>query len=260
MTADAKSGVADARPDAPVDRTLHDAPPLDAPIDACVTDVICPVGYASVSCGDCVATSFAVTGTDLYGVDLPAGTVELRGGTGGHMLTDIAIDAEGKLFGVSDKFLYSLDPDGGTPTLIGPVANYPLALGFGPDGTLYSAGTTTSAEYVIFTIDPTTGADTFLAPFPFGYQVSGDVAVIGRTLYATAAGGSEDELATLDLDTLAGNIVGPIGFGCVYGLAAQSGELYGFTCAGQIIRIDPTTAVGTLVSTPGESFSGAATR
>jgi hypothetical protein len=255
---DPEAGSADVV-DAAADRT-GDGPPPDAPGDTCAADASCPVGFELVSCGDCVASSFAVTGTDLYGLNLPAGTVELIGGTGGHMLTDIAIDEDGNLFGVSDKFLYSLDPSSGTPTLIGPVANYPLALGFGPYGTLYSAGSNTSAVNVIFTIDPATGAETPLAPFPLGYQVSGDVAVIGRTLYATAAGGSEDELAVLDLDTLAGNILGPIGFGCVYGLAAHAGELYGFTCAGQIIQIDPTTAVGTLVSTPGESFAGAATR
>jgi hypothetical protein len=257
---DAEGGFLDVSPDSPSDRMPSDSSEPEIPLDACIFEASCPPGYTMESCAECVASSFAVTESALYGVKLPEGTVQLIGPTGGHSLTNIALDSAGNLLGVSEKFLYSVDPMTGTPTLIGPVADSPNALGFGPDGTLYSAGTTAAAASVIFTIDPKTGTETLLAPYPLGYMSSGDVAVVGRTLYATAAGGSEDELATLDLDTLAGNIIGPIGFACVWGLAASGGTLFGFTCMGHIIQIDPTTAVGTLVSTPGESFSGAATR
>jgi hypothetical protein len=143
---------------------------------------------------------------------------------------------------------------------VGPVAGNPNALGFGPDGTLYTLAEHDAAgSNGLFTVDPTTGDETFLTDLPFGYVASGDLAVVGRTLYATVAGGSEDELTTIDLDTLEGTVIGPIGFACVWGLAAYGGTLFGFTCNGDIIQIDSSSATGTLVSTPGESFTGAAT-
>jgi hypothetical protein len=65
---------------------------------------------------------------------------------------------------------------------------------------------------------------------------------------------------TIDLDTRAGNVVGPIGFGCVWGLAAYGTTLFGFTCNGEVIQIDRSTGKGTLLATPGESFYGASAR
>jgi hypothetical protein len=252
---DAEGGLVDVSPDAPPDRMPVDSSERDVPLDTCPVETSCPPGYAVESCEVCIPSSFVISDTALYGLSLPGGTVHLIGPTGGHSLTDVAIDPSGHLFGVSDLFLYSVEPMTGTPTMIAPVAEYPNALGFGSDGTLYAA-----SAYSIFTIDPATGAETPFAPFPVDYMSSGDLAVIGRTLYASAAGGSEDELATLDLDSLAGNVVGPIGFGCVWGLAAYAGTLFGFTCMGEIVQIDVTNGKGTLVSSPGEAFAGAATR
>jgi hypothetical protein len=228
-------------------------------------DALCPAGFTCQPKAGCVATAFAVADqavgqTNLYGVALPEGTVENIGPTSGHSLTNIALDSKGNLFGVSLQFLYSVDPLTGAATRVGPVAGNPNALGFGPDGTLYTLAEHDAAgSNGVFSVDPTTGDETFLADLPFGYVASGDLAVVGRTLYATVAGGSEDELATIDLDTLEGTVLGPIGFGCVWGLAAYGGTLFGFTCNGDIIQIDSSSAIGTLVSTPGESFAGAAT-
>jgi hypothetical protein len=224
------------------------------------SDGLCPPGFTCQPPTGCVATAFAADATDLYGVDVSSWTVAKIGPTSGHSLIDIALDSSGRLYGVSDMFLYSLDPLTGAATAVGPIAGFPAALGFGPDGTLYVAAQHNSVgANGVFIVDPKTGDETIVTDFPFGYGASGDLAVEGRTLYATVAGGTEDVLATIDLDTLEGNVEGPIGFGCVFGLVLQAGGLFGFTCKGQVIQIDPSSGAATVVSMPGESFTGAAT-
>lgn len=224
------------------------------------SDELCAPGFLCQPATGCLATGFATDGTNLYGVANAGGAVTLIGPTSGHALNDIALDSSGDLYGVSDMFLYSLDPLTGAATAVGPIAGFPTALGFGPDGTLYVAAEHESAgANGVFTVDPKTGDETIVTDFPFGYVASGDLAVEDRTLYATVAGGSEDVLVTINLDTLDGTVQGPIGFGCVWGLVLQGGVLFGFTCNGQVIQIDASSAVATIVSTPGESFTGAAT-
>jgi hypothetical protein len=224
-------------------------------------DARCAPGFTCQSPDGCVATAFAVDSTTLYGITLPAGTAQAIGPTSGHSLTDVALGARGNLFGVSDKFLYALDPKTGAASRIAEMAGFPTALGFGPDGTLYVAAEHDAvAANGVFMVNPDTGAETFVVDFPFGYVASGDLAVIGRTLYATVAGGTEDVLVSIDLDTGDGSVEGPIGFGCVWGLAAQEGVLFGFTCNGQVIRFDGVSPKATLVSTPGPAFTGAAAR
>jgi hypothetical protein len=224
---------------------------------------LCPPGFTCGPPRACVPTAFANTQTDLYGTVLPEGTIEHIGATGGHALNDIALASDGRLFGISSMFLYSIDPLTGRVTLVGPVAGFPNALDFGPDGTLYAAAAQAGSaiQNGIFTVDPTTGIESLLTTLPSGYGSSGDLAVFERTMYVTVAGGSEDELAIIDLDTLASDLVGPIGFGCIWGLAATSdGSLFGFTCIGQVIEIDPETAKGTLVSMQTADFAGATAR
>jgi hypothetical protein len=55
-------------------------------------------------------------------------------------------------------------------------------------------------------------------------------------------------------------VVGPTGFGSIYGLAARGMSLFGFTASGQILSLDTMTGKGTLLATPGPGFYGASTR
>jgi hypothetical protein len=47
----------------------------------------------------------------------------------------------------------------------------------------------------------------------------------------------------------------------VWGLAAYGATLFGFTCSGQVLGIDPTNGTATVLTTsPGEMFFGASER
>ena len=52
-------------------------------------------------------------------------------------------------------------------------------------------------------------------------------------------------------------MVGPIGYGNVWGLAYVNARVIGFTTAGQILEIDPATGAGTLLATRSVVFWGA---
>jgi hypothetical protein len=64
----------------------------------------------------------------------------------------------------------------------------------------------------------------------------------------------------LDLTSDLVTTVGSTGYDCIWGLAAYDGVLYGFTCTGQILTIDTTTATSTIIASPGDTFYGAAAR
>jgi hypothetical protein len=65
----------------------------------------------------------------------------------------------------------------------------------------------------------------------------------------------------MNLTTMEYSEVGPTGFGDMYGVAYHNGNglIYGFTDAGQVLLIDPTTGVATEVRTGGPAWWGATT-
>jgi hypothetical protein len=79
-------------------------------------------------------------------------------------------------------------------------------------------------------------------------------------LLATVTGQESDVLLAIDLSTKNVHVVGVTGFSCIYGLAAYGTTLFGFTCNGQVLDLDPATGLGTLLATPGEAFYGASAR
>ncbi|CAN5607835.1 hypothetical protein BH09MYX1_BH09MYX1_48050 [soil metagenome] len=60
--------------------------------------------------------------------------------------------------------------------------------------------------------------------------------------------------------TKTSTILGPIGFSCVWGLAAFGPTLYGLTCNGHVLSINPNTGKGTLLNQSSVAFWGASAR
>ena len=59
-------------------------------------------------------------------------------------------------------------------------------------------------------------------------------------------------------NTFAATVIGPTGYGAIWGVAFWKQKIFGFTDNGEFITIDPTTGVGTLVSSGSEMWWGAA--
>ena len=76
---------------------------------------------------------------------------------------------------------------------------------------------------------------------------------------SAGGGGASGNNVLLRIDTATGRavVVGPIGFGSVWGLAYVGARVIGFTTAGQIIEINPQTGAGTLLATRSVVWWGA---
>lgn len=183
------------------------------------------------------------TGNRLGTVDIATGTVTILGTMGSDVMTDIAFDPMGNLFGLSFGNLYRIDPFTAAVTLIGahgiPGGN---ALVFGTDGTLYGAGAFTTGLY---TLSTTTGSSTLLGDI--GFASAGDLAFNGGTnsLFLSA---TTNQLVAIDLGgPITGTAVGPFGFSNVFGLAtAENGVLYG-VAGTTIFSVNTAAGSGTLV-------------
>jgi len=204
--------------------------------------VLCAVAAALAMAG---ATASPILWIDdssgnIGTVDVATGTATLIGNSG-VVLTDIAFDPSGNLYGISFTNLYKINKTTGAATNVGSLgigdAN---ALVFRSDGTLFAAG---FASTNLYTVNTTTGAATSLGSD--GFSSAGDLAFNGGNLFLSSSGG---DLIRIDLGSLAASAdVGPLGFSNVFGLAtANNGVLYG-VAGTQIFSVNTSTGHGTAV-------------
>ncbi len=182
------------------------------------------------------------TSGNLGKYDTATGDVEVIGRMSTTM-TDIAFDAKGNLYGISSTRLYNIDPVTADTTLISnhgvPGAN---ALVFGPNGTLYAAGSSSS----LYEIDTATGKGFVLGNT--GYSSSGDLAFNTGKLYLASGRGGSDILVKIDLNTYQGSEIGEIGFRNVYALDTfTDGFLYGISGT-EIFLLNTDTGRGSLIA------------
>ena len=188
-----------------------------------------------------------------------------RGDTNNHSMNDVAVDADGTLVGNTQDALYRIDTGTAVCSLIAtlPDNHNFVGLTYLPSGVL--PGTTGEVlvggarDGTYWRIDPSTGRSTALGQLRVRsalYGLSGDFVSTAAGTFATvraanATSGSHDQLANMNPQT--GELTlpsGNTGFDGIFGLAYYRDTLYGFTRAGEFIRINIRTGVGTLVSMP----------
>ncbi len=141
---------------------------------------LCPAGFVCDLALGCTAGAFAVSTTTLYSANLPSGAITSVGPTGVTMF-DVALEPDGTLYGVDSLAgLWTIDTNTGAATRVAMVGEQLNALDAAPDGFLYAAGGPN-----VYSVDPKTGAQTFLLTYPDGYASSGDVAMMQGMLMAT---------------------------------------------------------------------------
>jgi len=219
-------------------------------------DALCPISHVCDMMLGCQARAIAHSPSNLYEIRLPSGAVKLIGPTSVR-LTDVALHPSGILYGVSADGLCEVDlGTGSCTTKIIPLPANPVGLDAAPDGTLYGAAGTR-----IYTVDRVTGATKDVATFPSGYVASGDVAFVGARMLVTARSGAvDDTLVEFNVATGTGKVLGRTGFRCIWGVAAYGPKLYGLTCEGRVLNIDPNTAKSTELSSVSVEFWGATAR
>jgi hypothetical protein len=158
-------------------------------------------------------------GGNLGTVDVATGAATVIGNMG-VVMTDIAFDPLGNLYGISFDNLYSINSSTAAASLIGATSIAGgNALVFGADGTLYGAGFATTN---LFTINPLTGASSVVGNM--GFASGGDLAFNTGDFYLASSGA---QLIRVNPTTGAGALVGAFGVAGVFGLATgDDGVLY----------------------------------
>lgn len=182
----------------------------------------------------------------LAKVDVANGAVTTVGNMP-QVMTDIAFDPSGNLFGITFTGLYSINASTAATTFIG---NHGVsggnALVFGADGTLYAAGNSTTS---LFSLNLSTGAGTNLGNM--GFSSGGDLAFNAGNFYLASASG---QLVRINLggSPLSAVAVGSFGVANMFGLATgDDGVLYGV--AGTTVY---TINTATGAATNGVSYAG----
>jgi len=184
----------------------------------------------------------------LGAVNVETGEVHVigttRDETGPTVMTDIAFDANGDLYGISALKLYRIDPVTAAVTPIGlHHLSYATSLVFSNDG-----AESYTADNTLFAIDTASAKTTLIGSGNDTYYSSGDLTFIGGVLYLTsktADNPAGDYLVRLDKGK--GTVVGPIGYPNVFGTGTNDNvRLYGFSGT-KVISINTATGAGTMI-------------
>lgn len=230
---------------------------------------------------------YAHSGSTLFRIDTQnLGTIQIGAmtGLGTQSLTDLAIDKNDQMVGITLNKIYTIDANTGTVTLIKDLsanARNLTSLSYVPadvndpnsDDILVSANSFGD----VFRIDPMAGTATQIGSYgtlPGGrVGSSGDiVAVRGLGIYATVDvtdpssspdPNANDYLAVIDPATWTATTIGTgTGFNNIFGLGYWAGKFYGFVDdktnhMGRIIEIDPNTGKGTELLAGAQEWYGA---
>jgi hypothetical protein len=215
---------------------------------------------------------YAHSSSTLYRVDPDTLAITMVGpfvwSSGSDQMTDIAIDKNGQMLGVSFTSVYKIDPTNAhAMQLSNDLQSTFNGLSFVPATQLGQTGddvlvATRNSDGKVFRVDPMTGVTTQIGDMGTGFVSSGDlVAVNGLgTLQTTGGGFGNDQLARLAPQTFKATAIGSdTGFGQIWGVAYWKNKVYGFTNSGQFVLIDPNSGIAMMVTnTPGISWWGAA--
>ncbi|HEY1554880.1 MAG TPA: hypothetical protein VGF94_08605 [Kofleriaceae bacterium] len=214
---------------------------------------------------------YAHTGTDLYRVDPDTYATTHVGSFDcltlpGDAMTDLGIDKDGNLVGVSFFTVATINPmTAHCTTLSSNLATQFNGLSFVPASALGQTGDdvlvgTDSTDGNVYQVNPMTGATTQIGAMGGSFMSSGDlVSVDNFGTVQTVPGATHDVLVRLAPMTFAATAIGTnTGFDMIWGLGFWKNKVFGFTNGGQIITIDPTTGAGTVVSSGGPGWYGAA--
>jgi hypothetical protein len=234
-------------------------------------------GHVDAGTGDAALDVYvyAHTAAALYRVDPDTYAIALVGNFGWpasvltDQMTDLAIDKTGRMIGISFGAVYEVDPVTAKCTqLSNALAGNFNALSFVPAQTLGQTGDDVlvalrNTDGKAFRVDTSTGHVAQVGDMGGAFVSSGDlVGVDGFGVVQTVpgSGGGHDQLVRLAPNSLAATPIGTgdTGFDNIWGIAFWKTKVFGFTKQGEFVLIDRATGAGTLVSSNGVEWWGAA--
>lgn len=223
---------------------------------------LCPISNRCDLERGCQARALAHFDGDIFEVDLPSGETAALLSVRAR-LTDLALAPDRRLFGTTAGSILEIDIDTSALRTVTTFEDEGQinALDADPTGTLWTA-----AGRGVFRVDPDSGLARRVATLDEGLESAGDLAFLeGRLVMTVARAGVPRRVAQSDLyevEPTAGvaRPLGPIGFTCVWGLAALGRTLYGLTCEGRVLEVDGRTGAGVQLELSTTQFWGATAR
>jgi hypothetical protein len=187
--------------------------------------------------------------------------------SGGHSMTDIAIDEYGVLYGTSFSKMFTCHPQTAVCTDLGALPSSFNGLTVVPSGTLLPdeqalIGISTQGAWYHLELVGGTVTSTSIGSYGAGYTSSGDafsIENVGTFAAVNQSGFNNDYI--IQVDPASGALVNQVaeltGFTSVFGLAGWFGTVFAFDSSGTILEVDTTTGVVTVIQTGGPSWWGA---
>jgi hypothetical protein len=213
------------------------------------------------------AAVYAHSASELYRIDPDTLAMELVGNfqwmdSGPDQMTDIAIDRDGQMIGISFDKVYSVNKDTAECFFLANLSTSFNGLSFvppiAPDPNAPERLIATALNGSVYEVDPMTGSTTYLGSFGGGWRSSGDiVSVRGFGTVATVNLSGADRLARIDEVTWQATIIGNTGVNKIWGLGFWGDEVHGFTDDGDFVLLDVNTGAATPVQSTGIRWWGA---
>jgi hypothetical protein len=242
----------DAHPDAPGNPDAAPLPDGDEPFMGWV------YSHSSNELFRVDPHTLEVTSVGLFG--WPAGMEN-------ELMTDLAVDKEGHLTGVSFGAVYAVDADTAACTYLSTLSRTFNGLSYVPASELGARGDDilvgTTLDGSIWRVDPITGGSEEIGNFGGGYISSGDiVSVDGFGTVATVNLNNEEAIDLLArVDLLHGGtatIIGSTNMYDLWGVGFWGGKVYGFAATNEFVELDTTTGAATLIHDGTVNWWGAA--
>ncbi len=203
------------------------------------------------------AAVYAHSSGSLYKIDPETLAVSLvapfQWSNGSDVMTDIAIDKDGVMTGISYDSVYAINKDTAQTTYLAPLTGDFNGLSYvsdtsggDPQEILVAAGN----DGNVYQINPDTGASTLKGNYGGGWNSSGDIVSIrGLGTFATVAQGTtgNDYLARVNTSNYTVTIIGDTGFEDIWGVGFWGDKVYGFTDNREFVLIDIDTGVANQV-------------
>lgn len=215
------------------------------------------------------AAVYAHSASELYRVDPDTLQVTLvapfQWPMAADQMTDIAIDKDGRMIGISFDKVYSVDETTAICTFLANLGSQFNGLSFipaqdiDPTGDEILVGAALDGSFI--ELDPNTGVTTPIGNYGGGLTSSGDiVSVSGFGTVATVKQGGlgNDLLARIDPTTGVATVIGDTGVANIWGVGFWGNKVFGFTSGNAFVLIDPTTGSSMNVETSSVSWWGAA--
>lgn len=215
------------------------------------------------------AVVYANSDAELYQIDPDTLAVTLIAPfgwpNGSDQMTDIAVDKDGNMVGISFTGVYAVDTKTAKCTFLATLDRMFNSLSFVPamtvDQTDQEVLVAAALDGSFYRLDPKTGSSTPIGNYGGALGSSGDIVSVsgfGTIATVTTSSSGTDWLARVDASSGKATLIGDTKQTQIWGLGFWKDKVFGFTDGNDFVLIDPKTGASSLVQSGGVSWWGAA--